>query len=79
MDLKESPFLLQILREATSPPVGPGRQVPEERRGEMFMRDALNRIGRGKVLGPARPDRAAAIGSTPSSMRALHAEGRVVS
>ncbi|WP_405136705.1 ATP-binding protein [Nocardia sp. NBC_01388] len=79
VDLKESPFLLQILREATSPPVGPGRQVPEERRGEMFMRDALNRIGRGKVLGPARPDRAAAIGSTPSSMRALHAEGRVVS
>ncbi|MET9489843.1 ATP-binding protein [Nocardia sp. NPDC006630] len=79
VDLKESPFLLQILREATSPPVGPGRQVPEERRGEMFMRDALNRIGRGKVLGPARLDRAAAIGSTPSSVRALPAAGRVVS
>jgi hypothetical protein len=31
----------------------------------MFMRDALNRIGRGKVLGPARPDRADAITSTP--------------
>lgn len=67
VDLEQSPFLLQILREDTSPPVGTGRQVPEERRGEMFMRDALNRIGRGKVLGPARPDRAAAITSTPSS------------
>ncbi|MGK8508998.1 ATP-binding protein [Nocardia asiatica] len=68
VDLEESPFLLQILREETSPPIGPGRQVPEERRGEMFMRDALNRIGRGKVLGPARPDRAAAITSTPTTV-----------
>lgn len=67
VDLEETPFLLQILREETSPPVGAGRQVPEERRGEMFMRDALNRIGRGKVLGPARLDRAAAITSTPSA------------
>ncbi|MBF6209110.1 ATP-binding protein [Streptomyces gardneri] len=68
VDLEEAPFLLQILREETSPPIGPGRQVPEERRGEMFMRDALNRIGRGKVLGPARPDRAAAITSTPTAV-----------
>ncbi len=67
VDLEEAPFLLQILREETSPPVGLGRQVPEERRGEMFMRDALNRIGRGKVLGPARPDRAEAISSTPNA------------
>ncbi|MFX0576604.1 ATP-binding protein [Nocardia nepalensis] len=67
VDLEEAPFLLQILREETSPPIGPGRQVPDERRGEMFMRDALNRIGRGKVLGPARPDRAAAITSTPAA------------
>ena len=67
VDLTEAPFLLQILREETSPPVGTGRQVPEERRGEMFMRDALNRIGRGKVLGPAREDRADAIGSTPTT------------
>ncbi|MFG1792739.1 ATP-binding protein [Nocardia sp. NPDC049149] len=67
VDLDEAPFLLQILREETSPPSGPGRQVPIQRRGEMFMRDALNRIGRGKVLGPARPDRAEAITSTPSS------------
>ncbi len=67
VDLEEAPFLLQILREETSPPVGQGRQVPEERRGEMFMRDALNRIGRGKVLGPARPDRAESISSTPTS------------
>ncbi|WP_174186736.1 ATP-binding protein [Nocardia barduliensis] len=73
VDLEEAPFLLQILREETSPPVGPGRQVPEERRGEMFMRDALNRIGRGKVLGPARPDRAAAITSTPTSVTGLRA------
>ncbi|WP_019930965.1 ATP-binding protein [Nocardia sp. BMG111209] len=71
VDLNEAPFLLQVLREETSPPIGPGRQVPEERRGEMFMRDALNRIGRGKVLGPARADRAAAITSTPGAMRAL--------
>ncbi|MBB5918779.1 energy-coupling factor transporter ATP-binding protein EcfA2 [Nocardia transvalensis] len=69
VDLQEAPFLLQILREETSPPVGTGRQVPEERRGEMFMRDALNRIGRGKILGPARPDRAEAISSTPGSAR----------
>jgi hypothetical protein len=34
----------------------------------MFMRDALNRIGRGKVLGPARADRAEAITSTPVSV-----------
>ncbi|WP_280442715.1 ATP-binding protein [Nocardia brasiliensis] len=67
VDLDEAPFLLQILREETSPPTGPGRQVPLQRRGEMFMRDALNRIGRGKVLGPARPDRSEAISSTPSA------------
>ncbi|NUS44699.1 MAG: hypothetical protein HOQ24_13555 [Mycobacteriaceae bacterium] len=71
VDLDEAPYLLQILREETSPPVGAGRQVPPERRGEMFMRDALSRIGRGKVLGPARADRAMAITSTPTS-----AEGR---
>ncbi|WP_280454759.1 ATP-binding protein [Nocardia brasiliensis] len=70
VDLDEAPFLLQILREETSPPTGPGRQVPIQRRGEMFMRDALNRIGRGKVLGPARPDRAEAITSTPSASSA---------
>ncbi|MFE4455795.1 ATP-binding protein [Nocardia tengchongensis] len=69
VDLAKAPYLLQILREETSPPIGPGRKVPEERRGEMFMRDALNRIGRGKVLGPARPDRAAAITSTPGVVR----------
>ncbi|GAB2559364.1 ATP-binding protein [Nocardia heshunensis] len=69
VDLDEAPYLLQVLREETSPPVGVGRQVPEERRGEMFMRDALNRIGRGKVLGPARPERAAAITSTPGISR----------
>ncbi|GEM30810.1 ATP/GTP-binding protein [Nocardia neocaledoniensis NBRC 108232] len=69
VDLDEAPYLLQVLREETSPPVGIGRQVPQERRGEMFMRDALSRIGRGKVLGPARPDRAAAITSTPQSER----------
>lgn len=73
VDLEEAPFLLQILREETSPPVGQGRQVPEERRGEMFMRDALNRIGRGKVLGPARADRAEAISSTPSGKGATRA------
>ncbi|GAB2452381.1 ATP-binding protein [Nocardia tengchongensis] len=69
VDLDEAPYLVQILREETSPPIGPGRQVPEERRGEMFMRDALNRIGRGKVLGPARADRAVAITSTPAAAR----------
>ncbi|MBY8862731.1 ATP-binding protein [Nocardia sp. CA2R105] len=68
VDLEQAPFLLPMLREETSPPVGPGRQVPEERRGEMFMRDALNRIGRGKILGPARVDRARAITSTPSTV-----------
>ncbi|WP_327148026.1 ATP-binding protein [Nocardia sp. NBC_01329] len=74
VDLEEAPFLLSVLREETSPPIGAGRQVPEERRGEMFMRDALSRIGRGKVLGPARPDRGAAITSTPTA--AGHPEER---
>ncbi|WP_067670639.1 ATP-binding protein [Nocardia miyunensis] len=68
VDLEQTSFLLSMLREETSPPIGPGRQVPEERRGEMFMRDALNRIGRGKILGPARGDRAVAITSTPSTV-----------
>ncbi|MFB8006007.1 ATP-binding protein [Nocardia sp. NPDC056000] len=77
VDLEEAPYLLQILREETSPPIGPGRQVPEERRGEMFMRDALNRIGRGKILGPARPERAAAITSTPGSARTAIVQGRM--
>ncbi|WP_307817896.1 ATP-binding protein [Nocardia acididurans] len=67
VDLNSTPYLLQILREETSPPTGTGRQVLEARRGEMFMRDALNRIGRGKVLGPARIDRARAISSTPTT------------
>jgi energy-coupling factor transporter ATP-binding protein EcfA2 len=71
VDLDEAPFLLKLLREDTSPPIGPNRQVPEERRGEMFMRDALNRIGRGKVLGPARFDRAAAITSTPTAPQSV--------
>lgn len=79
VDLTEAPFLLQVLREETSPPVGQGRQVPEERRGEMFMRDALNRIGRGKILGPARTDRADAIGSTPEAGRKMVAERQAVS
>ncbi|RJO79867.1 hypothetical protein D5S18_00915 [Nocardia panacis] len=80
VDTAEAEFLVQVLREHTSPPVGPGRTVPEERRGEMFMRDALNRIGRGKVLGPARPDRAAAITSTPtSSAKALRGPSRALS
>ncbi|WP_331723083.1 ATP-binding protein [Nocardia sp. NBC_00511] len=78
VDLEHAPYLLQILREETSPPAGIGRQVPEERRGEMFMRDALNRIGRGKVLGPARPDRAAAITSTPVAARSRSLERRAL-
>ncbi|MFC9437183.1 ATP-binding protein [Nocardia sp. NPDC057030] len=76
VDLDESPFLLQVLREETSPPSGPGRQVPEARRGEMFMRDALSRIGRGKVFGPARADRAAAITSTPTAGNGNRVEAR---
>ena len=79
VDLDETPFLLQVLREETSPAVGAGRQVPEERRGEMFMRDALNRIGRGKILGPARSDRSEAIGSTPNSARPALPERQAVS
>lgn len=78
VDLEEAPFLLSILREETSPPVGAGRQVPEERRGEMFMRDALSRIGRGKILGPARPDRGAAITSTPTATGTMGREPEAV-
>lgn len=74
VDLEEAPYLVKMLREDTSPPIGPDRQVPDERRGEMFMRDALNRIGRGKVLGPARFDRAAAITSTPVAAAGVLAE-----
>ncbi|SLH38895.1 ATP-binding protein [Mycobacteroides abscessus] len=64
VDLDRERYLLRELRENTSPP---GRKdvVPINRRGECFIRDSRGRIGRGKLLGPAMPDRAAAYSSTP--------------
>lgn len=55
--------LLDLLMNHTSP-VGPNG-VDEPRRGEGFMRDASNRIGRIKVLGPSLAARNAASRTTP--------------
>ncbi len=56
--------LIKALQNDTSP-VGARDIVPFNRRGEFFAVDSRNRIGRGKILGPALPDRFHAITSTP--------------
>lgn len=56
--------MVEELMQDTSP-ADPDLGVPEHRRGEAFLRDAFGGVGKVKVLAPARPDRAAAVHSTP--------------
>ena len=57
--------LVDLITKETSPIGVHG--IPLERRGEGLMRDAQGRVGRIKVLMPARADRAAAISTTPTA------------
>ena len=45
-------------------------EVPPERRGEGMMVDSMAQFGYIKILPPARPSRAAAVGSTPPTQQA---------
>lgn len=65
VDVERDNYLVKQLRTNTSPPKGPKDQVALSRRGECFIADGAGRIGRGKILGPARPDRQVAVGTTP--------------
>lgn len=56
--------LVKMMTEDTSPVAATGI-VEEARRGEGFYRDTRNRIGRIKVMAPSRPDRNAAVRTTP--------------
>ena len=63
-DDPEFEAMVDELRFDTSP-VLPELGVLPERRGECFVRDAFGGIGSAKILLPARPERVAAVGSTP--------------
>lgn len=65
VDIERDAYLIKQLRVATSPPAGLKETVAPNRRGECFIADGRGRIGRGKILGPARPDRARAVSTTP--------------
>lgn len=65
VDVERDAYLIKQLRENTSPAKGKNEFVPVNRRGECFIADSRGRIGRGKILGPARHDRALAVGTTP--------------
>ena len=58
-----------MVREVTSnlSPMGANRKVLEDRRGEGIMRDIRGRYGKFRKTLPARPTRAQAVLSTPSS------------
>lgn len=87
-DLDANPGLVKDLTKRTSPikskkkggsdqssDSGKGRnKVEEHRRGECFLRDGEGRIGRAKILGPARPERARAVSSSPDDLMASRAE-----
>lgn len=72
VDTERDAYLIKQLRENTAPlKKVPGRkkaQVPPNRRGECFIADGRGRIGRGKILGPARADRAHAMSTTPEQV-----------
>lgn len=55
---------LEELMTDTSPLLGVDG-VPADRRGECFMRDAMGNFGKVSILGPAQPNRRAAVISTP--------------
>lgn len=61
--------LVDMVRHDTSPLAADGSGVPVHRRGEALMRDTSGRVGRIKVLLPARAEREAAItaGGTASA------------
>lgn len=63
--LEKDPDLVKRVREETSPKA-PDGQVPVHRRGEGFMRDVRQRVGRIRVIAPAREVRREALSSTPS-------------
>lgn len=60
--------LLDRLMNDTSPQGPDG--VPEDRRGEAFMRDSQRRIGRIKVLAPSLPSRNEAVRTSPTTVAA---------
>lgn len=68
VDIERDAYLIKQLRENTSPPVGRKETVAPNRRGECFIADGRGRIGRGKILGPAREDRARAVSTTPQQV-----------
>ena len=59
----EDEALVALISEQTSP-VGPDG-VPELRRGEALMRDALGNVARIKVMPPSRPERFEAMKTSP--------------
>lgn len=59
LDLNPTDDLVDLVTKDTSPLIS-GQGVPRHRRGEMLMRDAYGRVGRGKILAPYAADRAAA-------------------
>jgi hypothetical protein len=68
--------LVELVVSGTSP-VGPAG-VPENRRGEAFMRDSSGNVGRIKVLAPSLPDRNRAVRSSPPSTTPAEAVATVV-
>lgn len=68
VDIERDAYLIKQLRENTSPPDGRKEIVASNRRGECFIADGRGRIGRGKILGPARSDRALAVSTTPKQV-----------
>lgn len=77
-DVERDKHLIKQVMHHTSPATGPRDWVEPRRRGECFIADSKGRIGRGKILGPARRDRAAAVSTTPNSNlnRLISAEGQ---
>ena len=67
-DDPEFEAMVERLRFDTSPAL-PDVGVLPERRGECFVRDAFGGIGSAQILLPARPERAAAVLSTPPKSR----------
>ncbi|GGA69116.1 ATP/GTP-binding protein [Pseudoclavibacter endophyticus] len=62
--LERDPELVRELTEQTAP-AGVDGVVDHARRGEAFLRDARQRIGKIRVVPPQRPERRAALGTTP--------------
>ena len=62
---------LKRIQEDTSPLIGD--QVPPQRRGECFVRDAFGNFGWAQVLPPSDPARRAAVFSTPPKSKARRA------